>query len=542
MKYIYWTKSSPWINIQLMETLISSLILWIAPALMAWVAFSSKWLNGRPLAAGKFAEFTAWLGFGSAVVATILWGFADHKPVVATLTEFGWIGIRFDALSATILLLVCFLGAVILRFSRNYLAGDAKHGYFFKWMCITLGSVMALVVAPGLVQFGLAWVATSMGLHKLLVYFPDRVGTLLSARKKFVVSRMGDICLVGAFIGVFAVYGVQDFGHLFAVTKEEGGSLANHAWIGWLIIMGALLKSAQFPFHTWLPDTMGAPTPVSALMHAGIINGGGYLVVRMSPVLVNTPGALHLLAVFGAITAVYASMVMLSQTSVKRALAYSTIAQMGFMLLQCGLGAFHLAVLHIVAHSLYKGHAFLSSGSAVQTAKKLNADPQHKPLPQSRIWAAVAVAVAIVVGLSIFFGVNPSNKPGMLVLSMVVVMAVTQLLWTQMRRGRSSSEIVKTAGFAGGIAALYFVLADLAYMILATSLPETVAPAPILEAVLAFLLFAFLITSIRFQDGVPGFLSVAYKRRLYVHALNGFYMNTLANKAARKLGLVPKNR
>lgn len=525
-----------------MELLISSLILWIAPTLIVWAALSSKWLNGRPIAAGKFAELSAWLGFGSATLATILWATSNHMPVVATLTDAGWIGIRFDALSATILLLVCFLGAVIVRFSRNYLAGDENQGYFFKWMCITLGAVMALVVAPGLVQFGLAWIATSVGLHRLLVYFPDRVGTLLSARKKFVVSRLGDICLITAFVGVYSVYGVQDFGQLFAATLETGGSFANHAWIGWLIILGALLKSAQFPFHTWLPDTMGAPTPVSALMHAGIINGGGYLVVRMSPVLVNTPGALHMLAVFGAITAVYASMVMLSQTSVKRALAYSTIAQMGFMLLQCGLGAFHLAVLHIVAHSLYKGHAFLSSGSAVQTAKKLNAEPQHKPLPQSRIWGAVAMAVAIVVALCVFFGVSPSNKPGMLVLSMVVVMSVTQLIWTQMRRGPNSSEIVKTAGFAGGIAALYFGLAGLAYSALATSLPVAVAPAPILEIVLTVLLFAFLITSIRFQDGVPGFLTVAYKRRLYVHALNGFYMNTIANKAARKLGLVPKNR
>ena len=525
-----------------MENLISILILWIAPSLLAWVALPSSWLNSRPTAAGRFAEWLAWLGFGSASIAAVLWVFFDYKPVIATLTDAGWIGIRFDALSATILLLVCFLGAVILRFSKNYLAGDERQGYFFKWLCMTLGAVMAMVVAPGLLQFGLAWIATSFGLHRLLVYFPDRVGTLLSARKKFVVSRFGDVCLIVAFIGLFTVYGVQDFGQLFVLAQEGGDSLGSYAWVGWLIILGALLKSAQFPFHTWLPDTMGAPTPVSALMHAGIINGGGYLVVRMSPVLVSTPSALHMLAIFGAITAIYASMVMLSQTSVKRALAYSTIAQMGFMLLQCGLGAFHLAVLHIVAHSLYKGHAFLSSGSAVQTAKKLNAEPQNKPLPHSRIWGAVAIAIVIVVALCVFFGVSPSNKPGMLVLSMVVVMSVTQLIWTQMRRWPNSSEIIKTAGFAGGIAALYFGLAGIADTLLSSSLPAPVPAAPVLEVFLTVLLFAFLITSIRFQDGVPGFLSVAYKRRLYVHALNGFYMCTIVNKAARKLGLVPDKR
>lgn len=525
-----------------MEVMVSSLILWIAPVSLAWVLLSSKWLNGRALVAGRVAEVMAWVGFGSAVLGTLLWAYNGCVPVVATLTDASWFGLRFDALSASILLLVAFLGAVILRFSRNYLAGEAKQGHFFKWMCVTLGAVMALVIAPGLVQFGLAWVATSMGLHKLLVYFPDRVGTLLSARKKSLVSRVGDLCLIAAFSGVYATYGVQDFGGLFVATQAEGGSLGNYSWIGWLIILGALLKSAQFPFHTWLPDTMGAPTPVSALMHAGIINGGGYLVVRLSPVLVHTPEALHFLAAAGALTAVYGSMVMLSQTSVKRALAYSTIAQMGFMLLQCGLGAFHLAVLHLVAHSLYKGHAFLASGAAVDTAKKLNAKANYVALPQNRIWFAVGVAVSIVVALSIAFGVSPSSKPGMLVLSMVVAMAITQMIWTSMRRGHIGLSLAQTAFVAGGLAALYFVLASVAGQVLATSLPNQVPPAPILESILAIVLLAFLITSIRFQDGEPGFLSVAYKRRLYVHALNGFYMNTLANRAARRLGLVPNKR
>ena len=525
-----------------MEVLISCCTIWIAPVLIAWVALKSKWLNLHPQAVGRFAECTAWLGFGTSTVATLLWALGDTTSVVTTLTDAGWFGIRFDALSATIFLLVCFLGAIILRFSRNYLAGDEAQGYFFKWMCITLGSVMALVLSPGLIQFFVAWMATSLGLHKLLVYYADRKGTLLSARKKFVASRVADFCLLLAFVAVFVIYGVQDFGQLFMVTQEHGASLDHYPWIGWLIVLGAMLKSALFPFHTWLPDTLGAPTPVSALMHAGIINGGGYLVVRMSPVLVNTPGALHLLAIFGALTAVYGSVVMLSQTSVKRALAYSTIAQMGFMLLQCGLGAFQIAVLHIVAHSLYKGHAFLSSGSAVATAKKLNANPRYVKLPQTRIWFAVGVAFGIVAGLSYVFGVNPSNKPGMSVLGVVLVMAITQLLWTQMRRGRTSSEISKTAILAAGVVAIYFALTMLSTSMLKTSLPAEVPSWPVTEYLLTFFIFASLLTTIRFQDGHPGFLSVAYKRRLYVHALNGFYFNTIANRIARKLGLVSDNQ
>jgi NAD(P)H-quinone oxidoreductase subunit 5 len=525
--------------ISAMEIIISILIFWIVPLFVCWAFISSKWLNGRAIVAGFYAEVIAWVGLGCAALAILLWVVLGLAPVVATVTNAGFFGVRLDSLSATILLLVCFLGAVILRFSRNYLAGDAKQGHFFKWMCVTLGAVLGLVAAPGLVQFGLAWILTSLGLHNLLIYFPDRLGTLLSARKKFVVSRFGDVALLAAFWGLYSIFGTQDFGRLFEALQVGGERLANASWIGWLVVLGALLKSAQFPFHTWLPDTMGAPTPVSALMHAGIINGGGYLVVRLSPVLVNTMSALYFLAFAGALTAVYASMVMLSQTSVKRSLAYSTIAQMGFMLLQCGLGAFHLAILHIVAHSLYKGHAFLSSGSAVETAVRLNAEASYVALPANRIWAAVGIALGIVVAMSVNFGVSPTGKPGMLVLSMVVVMALTQLLWTQMRRGRKGADLIPAVGKAAGYCAIYFGLAYAAQYLLQSSLPRAVPPSLLFEVILTLLLFSFLITSIRFQDGERGFLSVAYKQRLYIHALNGFYMNTLANRVAAKMRLIP---
>jgi NAD(P)H-quinone oxidoreductase subunit 5 len=491
---------------------------------------------------GRIAEGIAWSGVVSALIGTVLWLLWGDGPLVFTVTDAKLFGIRLDVLSVTVFLLVCFLGAIILRYSKNYLAGDVKQGYFFKWMCVTLGAVMAMVLSPGLVQFISAWIASSLSLHQLLIYFPERMGTLLSARKKALLSRVGDLCLIAAFGGIYAIYGVQDFSQLFDLVQLDVVSFSHYSWISWLIILGALLKSAQFPFHTWLPDTMGAPTPVSALMHAGIINGGGYLVVRLSPVLVHSPGALHLLAVCGALTAVYASMVMLSQTSVKRALAYSTIAQMGFMLLQCGVGAFHLAILHLVAHSLYKGHAFLSCGSAVETAKKLNAKPHYARLPPARIWLAIGVATAIVVGLSIAFAVTPSEKPGMLVLSLVVILALTQLLWTAMRRGQVGIAFAGTAGVAGSIAALYYFLAMGAYHLLDSVLPDPVHAAPIFESAIAVLLLGFLVTSIRFQDGEPGFLSVAYKRRLYVHALNGFYMNTLANGFVRALGLMRAKR
>jgi hypothetical protein len=130
----------------------------------------------------------------------------------------------------------------------------------------------------------------------------------------------------------------------------------------------------------------------------------------------------------------------------------------------------------------------------------------------------------------------------MLVLSMVVVMALTQLLWTAMRRGQAGIAFAATTGVAVSIAALYYLLAMVAGMMLSTALPAKVPVAPVFETIIAVLLLGFLVTSIRFQDGEPGFLTVAYKRRLYVHALNGFYMNTLANRLARAIGLMPSKR
>ncbi|MEC8280282.1 MAG: oxidoreductase, partial [Verrucomicrobiota bacterium] len=161
-----------------MDIFISCLTIWIAPASLLWVMLTSKWLNARAFAVGRLAEVIALVSVASATVATVLWALFAKSPVEISITGANWIGIRFDALSAIILLLVCFMGAIILRYSRNYLAGDKNQGYFFKWMCITLGAVIAMVLAPGLVQFALAWVATSLGLHKLLIYFPDRLGTL----------------------------------------------------------------------------------------------------------------------------------------------------------------------------------------------------------------------------------------------------------------------------------------------------------------------------------------------------------------------------
>lgn len=158
-----------------------------------------------------------------------------------------------------------------------------------------------------------------------------------------------------------------------------------------------MTKSAQFPFHFWLPETMETPTPVSALMHAGVINAGGFLIIRLSPIMAYAELASTLLAIIGAFTAVYGSLVMMTQNNIKKKLAYSTMAQMGMMMFACGIGAYSVALFHILAHSLYKAHAFLSTASVIEENK-------HTSLPTKPLSKAFRILVLCVAGAVLTFG------------------------------------------------------------------------------------------------------------------------------------------
>jgi len=442
--------------------------------------------------------------------------------------------VYFDTLSAVMLLLVSFLGAVVLRYSVNYLAGDPQQGRFMKWLCVTIGSVLTLLVSGNLLMFTLAWVATSLSLHNLLTFYPDRPAAMLAARKKFLISRLGDACLVGALVMTWQCFGTWSFAEMFAAADAlRAHSGAHSACLGWtsvLLVAGALLKSAQFPFHSWLPDTMETPTPVSALMHAGIINAGGFLVVRLSPIIAGSPAALNALALVGAFTALFASMIMLTQTSVKRSLAYSTIAQMGFMMLQCGLGAFALAVLHIVAHSLYKAHAFLSSGSIVSMTRAAWV-PSERPAAHPLILVGtLGTAVGLTWIIGALFGLGVTSGPGVLLLGAVFMMALAYLLWNLWASSHRSSLVGWGLLMGAGAATAYFALHAVFEKLLAASV-AAYAPvrSPLEYGVMALVALLFMAVLI-LQSQLPSWSATRLGRAFYVHASQGFYLSALANR------------
>ena len=511
-----------------------------APGLMFLAGILSTSNGSGPahaLRAARLAIVVLVLALGSAVAC--FW----NGPIVHTFAGFGifQFGVYLDVISTIMLVLISFLGAVVLRYSVNYMAGDPQQGRFTKWLCLTIAAVLTLVIAGNLLLFTLAWMATSMSLHQLLVFYPTRPGALLAARKKFLISRLGDAAMVLVLVLTYQCFKTWDFREIFAqiAAFQQNGVPTNIHWISLLLVAGAMMKSAQFPFHSWLPDTMETPTPVSALMHAGIINAGGFLLIRLSPVVSLSPVALNTLALVGAFTALFASLIMLTQTSIKRSLAYSTIAQMGFMMLQCGLGAFALALLHIVAHSLYKAHAFLTSGSIVNL-KKSAWVPSERPAAHPFVIIAILLtSVALTGGTAMLFRVGLDAEPGSLILSSVYAMALAYFLWNLW----ASSHRAKLVGWGLliglGASTAYFALHTLIVRATSSSLPHHIpAHGPVETAVMIIVIVLFMAVLV-VQSQFPQWSSTKLGRALYVHAYKGFYFVTLANRIT--LALSPRS-
>lgn len=300
--------------------------------------------------------------------------------------------LRADTVGAIMLALVSFVGWVVIRYSRAYLAGDPHEQRYISQLLATLAAVAVVVVANHLVLLTLAWAATSLALHGLLTFFGDRPVAVAVAHKKFILARCADLCMVGAMVAFGSSFNTLRIDEITA--QAAAAALPMGARIGIAFVaLAALLKCAQLPFHGWLIQVMEAPTPVSALLHAGVVNLGGFVLLRFAPVVDSAIETRVLLVVVGTTTAVIAALVMTTRVSIKVALAWSTCAQMGFMLMQCGLGLWQMALLHLVAHSLYKAHAFLGAGGVVrQTQRK-----QLVPKPTAPTSAVLLLDTTVVV-------------------------------------------------------------------------------------------------------------------------------------------------
>ena len=504
----------------------------LAPLILLAAAFAPRYLQDVDARKGAWiAELAALATIAVAVLSAIVLATSGAGDSFL-LGLFGiGLSVRLDIVSVVMLLLVSFIGWVVVRYARTYLDGEARQDVFTFWLLSTLSVVLLLVQSGNTAQFVVAWVATSMCLHQLLVFYPARDAAQRAARKKFVLARIGDFALLGAAILLALAYGTTRISTILASAESgQGGGLALGAAA--LIALAAILKSAQFPLHGWLTEVMEAPTPVSALLHAGVVNAGGFALIRFADVMLLSPLVLAILVMIGGFTALFAGLVMLTQPTVKASLAWSTIAQMGFMILQCGLALFPLALLHIVAHSAYKAHAFLSAGGAVEGVAAI-----RKPGPVA-VPNLGAVTRAFIVALGIYavvyailgFSLDIGGKsPQAVALGAILIFGVAYLLAQGFADEAPKALTQRTAAYAATVTVSYLLLQRASEWLTAGTLPATPVAGALEWALILLALITFALVALA-QATLPLWSYHPAAQGLRVHLSNGLYINAISDR------------
>lgn len=283
------------------------------------------------------------------------------------------ISYRFDQLSILMALVVTGVGSLIHFYSIGYMGADKGYWRYFAYMNLFIFAMMNLVMADNLLLLFLGWEGVGLCSYLLIGFWYSDMAKSVAAKKAFLYNRVGDFAFLLAMFITFSHVGSLSFGEIFASLDQIPSQTI--FWIGFLMLIGATGKSAQIPLFVWLPDAMAGPTAVSALIHAAtMVTAGVYLVARMSEMFVMSPELMLLVAVVGALTAIVAATIALTQYDIKRVLAYSTISQLGFMFLALGSGGFIAALFHVVTHAFFKACLFLGSGSVIHTMEHV----EHK--------------------------------------------------------------------------------------------------------------------------------------------------------------------
>lgn len=506
----------------------------LAPLILLVAALPFLLRSGRrPGAMTQSAELAALGALAMALAGPVQ--FWSMGPLALRLE--GLPLLRLDAISVTLATLVSFVGWIVVRYAGRYLDGEAREGRFHALTLAAVAAVLVLIQAASLPVLVVAFFATGQILRQLLLFYPDRPEARRAAAKFIRVWLGGDVALAVAMGLLWHSFGTTEIATLVAAAALDAPAQLAVA----LIVLAAALKTAAFPLHGWLTEVMEAPTPVSALLHAGIINSGGVLLITLSGLVQHSAGAMAALVVLGGFTALFGALVMLTQSAVKTALAWSTVAQMGFMLLQCGLGLWALALLHIVAHSLYKAHAFLSSGGAVRAVNALRkpgpvAVPDLAAVARSfglalMLYLAVAVAFTLLVG---------DKSPQALALGTMLIFGVSYLIAQGLADAAPGPLTRRTVAASLAAALAYFSFQVLAQWIWGPALPAVPETGPlewalIVLAVLSFGLVAFA------QALFPLWAHHPATAGLRVHLANGLYLNALLDRMIGGFRTSPKS-
>ena len=299
---------------------------------------------------------------------TWLPGGAVETAAGATPVVVDW-AYQVDPLSSVMLMVVTFVGFCIHVYSTGYMSHDPGYARFMSYLNLFMFAMLTLVLGANYLMLFVGWEGVGLCSYLLIGFWFDRKSASDAGKKAFIVNRIGDAGFVLGMFLIFVTFGSLDFRH---VTEAAAQLPVEWAWTGTLTMIGLFLfigacgKSAQIPLYVWLPDAMEGPTPVSALIHAAtMVTAGVYMVARSSAIYSRAPKAMLVVAVIGALTAILAATIALVQNDIKRVLAYSTVSQLGYMFLACGVGAFTAAVFHLMTHAFFKALLFLGSGSVI---------------------------------------------------------------------------------------------------------------------------------------------------------------------------------
>ena len=335
-------------------------------------------LFGTRLGAMASQAVTTGLLVLSAVLSWVVfsqWTWGGLEPVTLTLAPFisNW-SIRLDGLSAVMLVVVTTVSALVHVYSWGYMAEDPSRPRFFAYLSLFTFAMLALVTAADFMQLFFGWEGVGLASYLLIGFWHHKDSANAAAIKAFVVNRVGDFGFALGIMTVFWMFGSIQFAEVFSNIDEIAGSKWRFIGYDWsavdlacgLLFIGAMGKSAQFFLHTWLPDAMEGPTPVSALIHAAtMVTAGVYMVCLLSPMFEVAPVARDIVTVIGAVTALFAATVGLAQNDIKRVIAYSTCSQLGYMFFAAGVGAYQAAMFHLFTHAFFKALLFLGAGSVI---------------------------------------------------------------------------------------------------------------------------------------------------------------------------------
>ena len=325
-------------------------------------------------------------------------------------------GFMLDHLSGLMILIVTGVGFLIHVYSTGYMAHEEGFYRYFAYLNLFVFFMLTLVLANNYLLMFVGWEGVGLCSYLLIGFWFTKKSAADAGKKAFIVNRVGDFGFILAVMMIFWTFDRIDFAGVFtrltgesAFSVEPLGTIGALTTIGLLLFVGAAGKSAQFPLYVWLPDAMEGPTPVSALIHAAtMVTAGVYMVARSAPIYNRAPGALFVVAVVGAFTAIFAASIGLVQNDIKKVLAYSTVSQLGYMFLACGVGAYAAGIFHLMTHAFFKALLFLGAGSVihgmggVQDIRKMGGLRTHMPWTH-RTFLVGTIAIAGIPPLAGFF-------------------------------------------------------------------------------------------------------------------------------------------